>query len=299
MIRKLTLTTIIAAAFVAVTLTSGNFAYAGADNGIASERSDSVTALAAVTTDGLWHEFLFGGPGSFAQDCAGGCVPSSGGNSVDAGNPPWTFNCLGVCDVTVSDAFLNGDQFLLFDFAVPLGATSAVVVNGASCGSDPAICVPDVLSSSGVFPVLQGAHSLTIQTIASPFGGGAAYFNIVTVVQFADVDIKPGSDPNSINTKSKGVVPVAILGSATLDVTDIDVSTLQFAGASPKHDLSDPLVYAAHLQDVNLDGFVDLVSHYPQKDTTVCGQATGEITANLLDGTALSGSDSVRPLHCP
>ena len=148
---------------------------------------------------------------------------------------------------------------------------------------------------------LGGQYTLTLDLQGSgaitPLGTVNSLVDCPDVIDF-DIDIKPGSDPNSINTKSKGVVPVAILGSATLDVTDIDVSTLQFAGASPKHDLSDPLVYAAHLQDVNLDGFVDLVSHYPQKDTTVCGQATGEITANLLDGTALSGSDSVRPLKC-
>jgi len=134
-----------------------------------------------------------------------------------------------------------------------------------------------------------GPYTLTI-TLSGP-----GFINDIQV----DIDIKPGSDPNSINTKSMGVVPVAILGSGSFDVTDIDVATLDFEGASPKHDLSDPLIYADHLQDVNLDGFVDLVSHYPQKDTSVCGQATGEITANLLDGTALSGSDSVRPLHCP
>ena len=98
-----------------------------------------------------------------------------------------------------------------------------------------------------------------------------------------DIDIKPGSFPNSINPKSMGVVPVAILGSATFDVTDVDVNTLAFGpdGAAPAHDLNDPVTYAAHLQDVNDDGFLDLVSHYRQKET---GLATGDALRAVLAG---------------
>jgi len=114
-----------------------------------------------------------------------------------------------------------------------------------------------------------------------------------------DIDIKPGSFPNSINPKSMGVVPVAILGSATFDVTDVDVNTLAFGpdGAAPAHDLNDPVTYANHLQDVNDDGFLDLVSHYRQKET---GLATGDteacISGETMGGTPIEGCDSVRVL---
>ena len=113
-----------------------------------------------------------------------------------------------------------------------------------------------------------------------------------------DIDIKPGSDPNSINPKSMGFVPVAILGSETFDVTTVDVTTLAFGpnGAAPRHDLTDALVYADHLQDVNGDGFTDLVSHYRQKET---GLASGDAEACLTGeagGIPLEGCDSVRVL---
>jgi len=116
-----------------------------------------------------------------------------------------------------------------------------------------------------------------------------------------DIDIKPGSFPNSINTKSMGVVPVAILGSDSFDVTDVDVTTLIFGpdGASPAHDLTDPDTYDEHLQDVNDDGFLDLVSHYKQKETGIaCGNTEAILTAATNDGTPIEGTDSVNPKGC-
>ena len=109
------------------------------------------------------------------------------------------------------------------------------------------------------------------------------------------IDIKPGSDPNSINLKSKGLIPVAILGSATFDVTTVDVTTLLFEGALPAHDLSDPLVYADHLQDVNGDGYLDLVSHYRTQDTGITkGDTSATLTGLTNTGWLIVGTDSVR-----
>jgi hypothetical protein len=107
-----------------------------------------------------------------------------------------------------------------------------------------------------------------------------------------DLDIKPGSYPNSINTKSKGVIPVALLGTDTFDVTTVDVTTLRFgpSDALPAHNLTDAEVYAEHLEDVNYDGYIDLVSHYRTKQT---GIAVGQILAELdYDGSTVD--DSIR-----
>jgi len=108
-----------------------------------------------------------------------------------------------------------------------------------------------------------------------------------------EIDIKPNSDPNSINPKSMGLVPVAILGSAFFDVTDVDVTTLAFGpdGALPVHD---PV---GHYEDVNGDGFIDLVSHYRQKETGLAvGNTEGCITGETLGGTPFEGCDAVRVL---
>ena len=111
------------------------------------------------------------------------------------------------------------------------------------------------------------------------------------------IDIKPASDPNSINVRSMGVVPVAILGSANFDVTTIDVTTLMFGTASPVHDLTDSDTYDEHIQDVNDDGFDDLVSHYKQKETGIeCGDTEATLTARTISGIDHAGTDTVNPI---
>lgn len=80
---------------------------------------------------------------------------------------------------------------------------------------------------------------------------------------------------------------MAIFRSKTFDVKTVDVTTLMFgpAGSKPVHDLTNPSVYADHLQDVNGDGYVDLVSHYKQKETGLqAGDAEACLKAALKTG---------------
>jgi hypothetical protein len=47
------------------------------------------------------------------------------------------------------------------------------------------------------------------------------------------VDIRPGSCPNPLNVREKGVLPAAIVGTGDLDVTHLDPATITLVGVSP------------------------------------------------------------------
>ena len=105
------------------------------------------------------------------------------------------------------------------------------------------------------------------------------------------IDIKPGNDQNPVNPASKGVTPVAVLGSQDFNVRDIDFATLAFGpgGALPAH------WRGGHVKDVDHDGFKDLLSRYSTPEAELAfGDSEACVTGELFDGTAFGGCDSVR-----
>ena len=108
------------------------------------------------------------------------------------------------------------------------------------------------------------------------------------------IDIKPGSDPNSINIWDRGVIPVAIIGTADFDASSVDPATVAFgpAGAAIAH-------LAGHISDVNGDGLQDLLLHFSRSETgIVCGNTGAVLTGQTFAGLAVEGEDSVRPVPC-
>ncbi len=68
----------------------------------------------------------------------------------------------------------------------------------------------------------------------------AWYINILNATEVPEleppdiyVDIKPTSCPNPVNAGGEGVLPVAILGTEEVDVTQIDPASIRFAGVTP------------------------------------------------------------------
>lgn len=122
-----------------------------------------------------------------------------------------------------------------------------------------------------------------------------------------DLDIKPQSCPNPLNTKSKGVLPVAVLGTTDLDVNDIDVSTVQLNGVAPlRSSIEDAATPVSNRQDVcdcttdGADGFADLSLKFDTQDIVASLGAVNDgdvvqltLTGNLNDGTAIEGVDCV------
>jgi hypothetical protein len=114
-------------------------------------------------------------------------------------------------------------------------------------------------------------------------------------VHSIDIDIKPNSDQNSINLCSKGVVPVAILGSNTLDVDDIKIGSLRFAEAAVKVVGKKDSQYSCSYQDVNGDSNNDLVCNFEMPDIAVVDGESTDVAVNgeLIDGTVIEGNDSI------
>ena len=109
------------------------------------------------------------------------------------------------------------------------------------------------------------------------------------------IDIKQGSDPNCFNNDGHGVIPVAILGSAGFDVTTIDAGSVMLEGLAIKAvEKSNKLL--AHYDDVNNDGYYDLVVQIEDTDQVFAeGDTIATVTGNLTDddSTPFQGSDNI------
>ncbi|MHC4726947.1 MAG: hypothetical protein ACYS17_06910 [Planctomycetota bacterium] len=114
-----------------------------------------------------------------------------------------------------------------------------------------------------------------------------------------EIDVKPGSDENVINLKSRGVVPVAVLTTDEFYAGDLvpDYS-ISFAGASPVH---------STLDDVDNDGDEDMLFHFRTQELNLDETSkTATLTASLNsavtkssaaaagDVTKIEGTDKVK-----
>jgi hypothetical protein len=114
--------------------------------------------------------------------------------------------------------------------------------------------------------------------------------NLPVALIEAVVDIKPGSDPNSINPFSRGVIPVAIFTTEDFDALTVDADSVLFgpAEAEKRHK-------QAHVEDVDSDGYLDLLLHFRTQETGIAlGDTEACVIGQTYDGVPIEGCDSVR-----
>jgi len=83
------------------------------------------------------------------------------------------------------------------------------------------------------------------------------------------VDIKPLSHPNAVNLKNEGVIPVALFGTASFDVTQIDLSTTCLVIQTASGCLPGSYAQDASINpiDLNSNGYNDVVLHFDTQST--------------------------------
>ncbi len=285
-----------------------------------------ILAMSASASTGLV------GNGSFEEPSV-----SSGTSEIYASIPGWAIECTAEgCnepEVKVHNSTdfdpVCGDQYVELD-AVKISQSLGTV--GGDCydlhfawrASDAEskliFYVDEIgeLNEGGATGWVHGTYGFTAQsggtTIAfaeeTSKGQQSVFLDAVELVECSPVedenivvgiDIKPGSYPNSINPDGSGVIPVAVLGSAELDATDIDVNSLSFEGLAPRMKGNGDLqcsiedVSGANMPDGEPDGYPDLVCQF-ENDMSVWTAEQTEAVAigNLKDGTLFDGFDSIK-----
>jgi hypothetical protein len=233
------------------------------------------------------------------QAPAGTVPPDRGSHSAvydSANNRMLVFGGFNIVDFSAQTTMILGD---LWELSNANGLTGTPTwTQLAQSGT-----APGPLSSHGA--VFDAANQRMIVMAAVPDASGmlVARLWVLSFTQAVEIDIKPGSFPNSINLTDRGLLPVAILGSAEFDVETIDPETINVAGVSlalrgsakaPK------LAYS--YEDTNGDGFTDIMTFFDVQALVaeqVLTETTGalEISGSLYDGTSIKGMDSVNIVH--
>lgn len=263
------------------------------------------------------------------------------GSDVDPINAPSIPGYLGpynVCTITPRDSCTDTTVQIDINFTLDCnyGDDELTLVYGRY-GSDtddiflkPEIPIDSVSGNEGEFAEFRlplSALSSGEHTIEIIYGGSIAdsghdidYIQLVSTKRClvpVEVDVKPGSCPNPLNVKSKGVLPVALLGTDGFDVRDVDVASLRLADVAPiRSALEDVATALAPLEekeecyldcnDLGPDEFEDLTLKFDRQEIVASlwdvedGECVVlELIGNLKDGTPIVGEDVILILDKP
>lgn len=115
------------------------------------------------------------------------------------------------------------------------------------------------------------------------------------------VDVKPGDDENTINTRSRGAVRVAVLTTRTAagDVADFDALTVDAASVAFGPGGATAIQSRGDAEDVDADGDLDIVFRFDVVDADLPEDATEACLTGEAAGRPISGCDSVRLVGQP
>jgi hypothetical protein len=123
----------------------------------------SVASADPINVSDGWHKFSW-----------------LGGPNVSQSQSPFTFTSATAVTVQVTDAYVAGDRFELFDNAASQGLTSTPNNLSQPWTADPSAAWLGTFSK-GSFTLAAGSHSLVLKNVQIPnnIDSGAAYFRVL------------------------------------------------------------------------------------------------------------------------
>jgi uncharacterized repeat protein (TIGR01451 family) len=222
--------------------------------------------------------------------------------SFEAVNPPAEILVGAPVEITLRKIVTNNGPSAPMDVELTKTASAppdSIVTPNLSVSSEPALGLNELREVDEVFTIECGAashHTFAFSNEIQPlnpedtdpdqsnnFASLEVGFECVVPVA---INIKPGSDPNSINPRNEGVIPVAILTTLAgeygtpldFDATTIDPLSVRFGppeavtaetgGAFETHGRGH-IEDSKELDESTMDGDLDMVLHFKTQETTI------------------------------
>lgn len=204
---------------------------------------------------------------------------------------------------------MNGRSYSLsvwFDEPVPAFRVDVASASGADPGSvfvlegylDGALVESTRVTLGGVNEWFTAGLSADVDEVVwigdrsgfRPFGADNMRWGLEAPSRLdVPIDVMPGSSENPLHPGSSGVVPVALLGTELFDALEADAESLRLGvDGAPAQAAS------MHMDDVNGDGWLDLVAHYRMQETgTAHGDTSICLTGETVAGAPFAGCDDI------
>jgi hypothetical protein len=236
-------------------------------------------------------------------------VESGGTLNIEGGQVNGDVYVAGGSEVNIKGGDIEGD---IYPWDISVEAKAKVTVFGTNFD-----VTNGTIDPSGTYFTPDAAWTSCLLT--GTYGGDAGDIDLLFYVMSGDVriflsppdseamdvmiDIKPGSEQNNINLKSKGVVPVAVLTAGSICAEMIDPSTVEFAGATPErfsyedidNDGDDDIIFHFRTQELNLDeGSTEATLTAQLASSPLVSQMATQSAVQATGGAIVSGTDAVK-----
>jgi len=193
----------------------------------------------------------------------------------------------GTIEVKGAGSQLSNSGIMTNTGTITVSGGAAIILNsGTTINSG-------IISISGADVIIQNSGVIfNCGKIIGPISGNPPIERPDECRNEVEIDIKPNSDPNCFNNNGHGVIPVAILGSNSFDVTLVDPTTITLDDADVKLKHSGDT--QASIEDINSDGFFDLVVKIEDIEGTYpSGETIAKLRGETFFGASFIGFDTI------